>query len=321
MRSSSLLLALTLSLLVACGGGDTDGSTSTSGSSSDALCNAPADSSEVLKTAGEYTVSQLEWDAELLTIPKRARTRYENDKGKEDISDRVLLNKALFAEAQTRGLVDDPQVRMSARLAAEKAYVQALLSSVEDSAASDEAVQAYYDENKDKYSRPMVRARHILVKEKALADDLHAQITAGGDFAALAKEHSTDRGSKGRGGELPWATRERWVPEFADAAFGLEPEQVSDPVESKFGFHIIQVLEKRDMQPLDEVRPGIERVLTRNAVRDFRDGVKDGLGLNQRPSPRDHLDKIVPPGSAPKPEGDKAEEVKPAAPKDEIQGE
>ncbi len=297
---TNLLLAVAAFTLVACGGGETGGTSSAP--AADALCTAPTDTTAVVKEAGGYSVSQLEWDAELLTIPKRARTRYENDKGKEDISDRVLLNKALFAEASTRGLLDDPQVRMSARLAAEEAYVQALLSSVEDNAASDEAVQAYYDENKDKYSRPMARARHILVKEKALADDLYKQIEGGADFGALAKEHSTDRGSKGRGGELPWATRERWVPEFADAAFGLEPDQVSEPIKSKFGYHIIQVLEKRDMQPLDEVRPGIERVLTRNAVRDFRDGVKDDLGLQARSGPRDGArgDKIITPaGKAP----------------------
>ena len=170
---------------------------------------------------------------------------------------------------------------MSARMAAEKAYIQALLSKVEEDAASDEAVQAYYDENSDKYSRPMVRARHILVDDKALADDIFGQIKGGGDFAALAREHSKDRGSKARGGELPWATKDRWVPEFAEAAFGAEAGTVTEPVKSKFGYHIIEVLEKRDKQPMEEVKPGIERVLTRNAVRDFRDEVKETLGLGR----------------------------------------
>jgi len=305
--STTLLFAATALTFVACGGG---GGT-TAAPAADALCSAPADTSVVVKEAGGYAVTQLEWDAELLTIPKRARTRYENDKGKEDISERVLLNKALFAEAKTRGLLDDPQVRMSAVLAAEKAYVQALLSSVEDNAASDEAVTKYYEENADKYSRPMARARHILVKEESLAKDLHGQIVGGADFAALAKEHSTDRGSKGRGGELPWATAERWVPEFAEAAFSLEPNEVSSPIKSKFGYHIIQTLEKRDMQPLEEVRPGIERVLTRNAVRDFRDGVKDGLGLEARRGPRDGGDKIIKPG------GGVGLDTKDLAPKDD----
>jgi len=282
MRFHLILLSVLAFLVAACGGnGDTGTTTTTAGD--DALCTVPADTSEIIGEAGTFTVTQLEWDAELLTIPARARGRYDNDKGRKDIADRVLLNKALFAEAKTRGLLDDPKVRMSARLAAEKAFVGALLAQVESEAASDEAVLAYYDENKDRYSRPEVRARHILIKDEALARDVHGQITGGGDFAALAREHSEDRGSKGKGGELPWATKDRWVPEFAEAAFALEPGEVSEPTKSKFGWHIIETLEKRDMQPMDEVRPGIERILTRNAVRDFRDRIKKDLGIGKPP--------------------------------------
>jgi peptidyl-prolyl cis-trans isomerase C len=274
-----LFLLSVLPLLISC-----TGSTSTTGSApaasgGDDICGAPADTSEAVQEAAGFKVSQLEWDAELLSIPERARARYNNDKGKQDISERILLNKALYAKAKEAGVVDDPQVQMAARLAAEKAYITALMSKVEGDAASDAAVDAHYKENADKYQRPMVRARHILVKEKALADDLFGQLGGGADFTALAKEHSQDRGSKAKGGELPWATRDRWVPAFADAAFSGEPNRPIAPVESKFGFHIIEVLEKRDMQPIEEVRPGIERVLTRNAVRDYREEVRKTLGL------------------------------------------
>jgi len=287
-----VIFVTSLSFLLSCGGGGTTDASSdgaagsgASGSSSD-ICGEVADSSEVVAEAGGFSVTQLEWDAELLSIPARARARYDNDKGRQDIAERVLLNKAMFAEADKMGLLDDPKVVMSARRAAEKAYITALLAQVESSAADDAAVDAYYQENIDKYSRPMVRARHILVKDEALAADLRAQLEAGGDFAARAREHSDDRGSKSKGGELPWATRDRWVPEFADAAFSLEPGQRSAAVQSKFGYHIIEVLEKREVQPLEEVRPGIERVLTRNAVRDFRDGVKTELGIGKTPASR-----------------------------------
>jgi foldase protein PrsA len=239
-----------------------------------------------VQEAGGFKVSQLEWDAELLSIPERARERYNNEKGKADISERILLNKALFEEARKAGILDDEKVRMSARMAAEKAYVNALLAKVEADSASEEAVKKHFDENQAKYARPMARVRHILVKDEKLAKDLKAKIDGGADFAALAKEHSEDRGSKQNGGELPWATRDRWVPEFADVAFAQEANQVSEPVKSKFGFHIIQTLEKREVQPLEEVRPGIERVLTRNAVRDYKEKIKEQLGLGrsaQRP--------------------------------------
>lgn len=277
-----LILACVLPLMISCSGSSTSGTPAAPAAAGggDDICSGAADTSEAVQESGGFTVTQLEWDAELLSIPERARARYNNDKGKQDIAERILLNKALYAKAKEAGVTADPQVRMAARLAAEKAYITALMSKVEGDSATDAKVQAHYDENAEKYQRPMVRARHILVKEEALANDLFAQLGAGGDFAALAKEHSEDRGSKAKGGELPWATRDRWVPEFANAAFDAEPKSPVGPVKSKFGFHIIEVLEKRDMQPLSEVRPGIERVLTRNAVRDYREEVRTGLGLS-----------------------------------------
>jgi parvulin-like peptidyl-prolyl isomerase len=125
--------------------------------------------------------------------------------------------------------------------------------------------------------------RHILVKEEALANDLKGQLTAGGDFEALAKEHSLDRSSKPKGGELNWATKERYVPAFAEVAFGLTAKgEVSAPVKTRFGFHIIELLERRDVQPLDDVRSGIERVLVRDAVRDHRTKRREDLGLGKK---------------------------------------
>jgi len=243
------------------------------------ICEPPVDGSPVLKEAGGFEVTQAEWDAELLGVPARARPRYETDKAKQDLTDRVLLNKALFEEARKAGVVDDPVVQRSARMAAEKAFIQAFFSEIEKGAATDEKVKAYYEENLERYSRPMVRLRHILVKEESEALSLKEQIDGGADFADLATEHSLDRASKAKGGELTWATKDRYVKPFAEAAFDLEVGEVSVPVQTQYGYHVIKLLERRDLQPLAEVRPGIERVLVRDAVRDFRNGVKEELGI------------------------------------------
>jgi peptidyl-prolyl cis-trans isomerase C len=125
----------------------------------------------------------------------------------------------------------------------------------------------------------MVKARHILVKEEAQAKDAKKRLDAGEDFAKVAEELSTDPGSKKRGGDLGWFTKERMVPEFSEVAFAQELNKISDPVKSKFGFHVIQTTEKRDTQPLEEVRAGIERLLSSNAVKDYTDKVKGGLNV------------------------------------------
>jgi len=122
-----------------------------------------------------------------------------------------------------------------------------------------------------------VRARHILLKVPPNADEakekevreriekLRKQILDGADFAELAKKYSEDPGSKDRGGDLGYFERGKMVPEFEKVAFELEPGQVSEPVKTAFGYHLIQVEDHRQarQQPLEEVRDRIERDIRR----------------------------------------------------------
>jgi peptidyl-prolyl cis-trans isomerase D len=141
---------------------------------------------------------------------------------------------------------------------------------------SDADVQAYYDAHKDQYQvKEQVKVRHILIAVpadadaktdaagKAKAEDLLKQIKAGGNFADLASKNSDDPGSKTQGGELGWLDRGKTVPEFDKAAFSLAPGQTSDLVKTHFGYHILQVEDKKTahLRPLAEVKPEIVPVL------------------------------------------------------------
>ena len=120
------------------------------------------------------------------------------------------------------------------------------------------------------YSTPeQIRASHILFKTegkdeaavKKIAESVLAKVKAGGDFAALAKQYSEDDLSKKNGGDLDYFGRGAMVKEFDDAAWALQPGQISDLVKSQFGFHIISVdgqEGRRRPRPLAEVRPQIE---------------------------------------------------------------
>ncbi|MEK4426993.1 peptidylprolyl isomerase [Solibacillus sp. FSL K6-1523] len=114
---------------------------------------------------------------------------------------------------------------------------------IADVEVTDEEIQAYYDQAKQE-----LNARHILVEDEATAKEVAKKLEAGEDFATVAKEFSKDPGSAEKGGELGWFTVGMMVPEFNDAAYELEVNKISEPVQTVNGFHIIQVTEKRDVK-------------------------------------------------------------------------
>jgi foldase protein PrsA len=111
-----------------------------------------------------------------------------------------------------------------------------------DVEVTDEEIKNYYEQAKYE-----LNARHILVADEATAKEVEDKLKNGGDFAKLAEEYSQD-GSAANGGELGWFTVGSMVPEFNDAAYALELNKVSEPVQSEFGYHIIQVTDKREVK-------------------------------------------------------------------------
>src|SRR4051812_3411546 len=134
------------------------------------------------------------------------------------------------------------------RLIRRQAEVAVLEKAVGNTDTSDAAVQQYYDQHKDQYSETCVR--HILVATKPEADAVRAQLAGGADFATVAKQKSTDTGSAEQGGDLG-CDISGFVQEFQQAASTLPVNDISQPVQSQFGYHIIQVT-KRDTKPLDD---------------------------------------------------------------------
>jgi foldase protein PrsA len=129
---------------------------------------------------------------------------------------------------------------------------------------TDDQIEDYYEKNKAQYSQPESReVRHILVKTKAQADDLYTQLQGGGDFAALAKKFSEDTGSKANGGKLTISKGQTVAP-FDQTAFLLKKNDISKPVKTEFGYHIIQPLgetKAAKVTPIGEVKESIKQQL------------------------------------------------------------
>jgi foldase protein PrsA len=172
-------------------------------------------------------------------IDKRvAQTRTTYFKGSE---------KKLEAELKKDGITLDQyeQYNLKPMILSEKLNAKV----TESVTVSDSDAQKYYDENKATFSTPKTReVRHILVNSKSLADQIEAKLKAGQDFATLAKKYSKDTGSAQQGGKLCVAhggqtgSCIQTVPPFDKASFSLKTNQISAPVKSQFGWHIIQAL-------------------------------------------------------------------------------
>lgn len=160
-------------------------------------------------------------------------------------------------------------------------YVELRLDDVAGEVSVDDAmVRDYYEANAERFSTEEQRhARHILIavddadddtEAAARAEALYEQLQAGADFAELAKANSDDPGSAESGGDLGWAGKGTFVKAFEDALFALKEGEISKPVRSEFGYHIIQLLEIKpgERQPFDVVRDSLTAELRRQLAED-----------------------------------------------------
>ena len=180
-----------------------------------------------------------------------------------------FADDAQFQEALAQAGMDEATLVEQVR---ETLVTEELITKLtSDTPVTEEEIAEYYDGNVAQFEeQAAVHASHILFEpdDKATAEDVLAEIKGGADFAALAKQHSKDPGSAANGGDLGWPTTP-YVPEFQAACDALDEGEVSELVETTFGWHIIKVIEKREarQKPLDEVSEQIEQLITqqRNA--------------------------------------------------------
>lgn len=158
------------------------------------------------------------------------------------------------------------------------------LRALVSAAVTDAALQAAYDARyKDAAPATEYNAAHILVPDEALANDLKSQIDGGADFAELARTHSIDPGSGGNGGGLGWFGLGMMVKPFEDAVVALEPGQVSAPVQSQFGWHIVKLLETREAAAptFDDVRDELAGEIEGAAVEAHLKTLTDGATITR----------------------------------------
>jgi parvulin-like peptidyl-prolyl isomerase len=326
MKRSILLAFISLVLVVAgCGGT----STATLGSNDAAVVGSQPITKEQFQ--GLMDRAKKSYDAQKRPFPKPGSTEYEQLKGQavtfliqraefeqeadamginitdDKVNKRIeQLKKQFYAGSEQKyqktlkqqGLTEDQaKEEVRAQLISEELFKK-VTSSV---TVSKGEIKAYYNSHKSQYGQPQTRAvRHILVAKKDLADKLYAQLKAGANFAQLAKKYSKDPGSAANGGKLT-ISKGQTVPAFDRTAFSLKTGQLSKPIKTQYGYHIIEALsgvKAAKSTPLSKVESSIKQQLEQQRKNDemtkwveskkksfCKSGIKYQVGYTPNPDP------------------------------------
>jgi peptidyl-prolyl cis-trans isomerase C len=217
---------------------------------------------------------------------------YVNGPGRQAFIDQVVRVVLLAEEGKRRKL--DKTEKYQAQLAYSATGILATLTDLDvrqNTKPTDADLQAYYDLHKAEFTE--LRVRHILIRtsgssvpllpnqeemsdEQALAKatQIRQKIAAGEDFAELARTESSDTGTRDKGGELAFFKHGQTMPSFEEAAYKLNIGEVSAPVKTTYGYHIIQVEEKKVTRAAEQMRGDMEKAFANEASKKFLDGLK-----------------------------------------------
>jgi len=236
---------------------------------------ATAGADPVVLTIGTEKLTQSQFEQILETLPDQQRSAGQTPEGRRRIAEQLVELEVLAQAARTQKLDQSPSMKMKLKLSGDQVLAGAMFQTLAASQVDDAALHAYYDAHKQDGEE--VKARHILIRMQgsqapvrpggkdltdaealAKAKEVRAKIVAGGNFAELAKAESDDTGSGEQGGDLGSFGHGAMVAEFEKAAFSQPIGEVSEPVKTAFGYHLILV-DSRGPKSFDEMKGDIAK--------------------------------------------------------------
>ncbi len=204
---------------------------------------------KVLARVGDFEITEGALDTFMKYMDPQILPYFQNEEGKRRIVEELVNQEMLYRDAlenkyhedgEFKKLLEDTKVSMLKTYAIKKVF--------EGIEISEDEVKSYYEKNKSDFiSKDSVGAKHILVDDLELANEIYKEIKGGGKFEDMAVKYSTCP-SKERGGDLGSFSKGMMVPEFEAAAFNMNVGEISEPVKTQFGYHIINVYSKTDGQ-------------------------------------------------------------------------
>jgi peptidyl-prolyl cis-trans isomerase C len=254
-----------------------------------------------LVKVGDTVITQADFEREMKGLPEFVQKMFEGINGKEKFLDELIKRELLYKEALKKGLDKDSEYLKKVEDFRKITLVGLLLQKEIESKVkvSDQEVKDYYEKNKEKFAPvTQINASHILVKTEDEAKKILERLKKGEDFAQLAKKYSIDTVSAKNGGELGYFSRGQMVPEFEAAASRLKPGEISRPVKTKFGYHIIKVTDKKVGQVVEfeKVKNLISQNLMGEKQKEVFDSYIEGLKKSYKVEiNKEALSKLAPP--------------------------
>jgi peptidyl-prolyl cis-trans isomerase C len=256
----------------------------------------PSDSNKVVLTINDEKITAAEYADLVKNLPPQYQ-QYANGPGKRAFAEQIVQLKLLSADAEKKKLDQDPKVKAQIEFSKENALAALMFQNIQDNVKIDDAaVEKYYDAHKNDYD--VVTARHILIRVKGapmpaaagkpeLSDEealakaraIRARVVGGEDFAKVATAESDDAGSAAKGGDLGEFKRGMMVPPFEAAAFASKVGEITEPVKSPFGYHVIKV-ESHTTKPLAEVKAEIIAKLKPDMARQVVEALRKDAKVN-----------------------------------------
>jgi peptidyl-prolyl cis-trans isomerase C len=217
-----------------------------------------------LATVNDKVISTEDVQKLISTFPPQMRGQYTSPEGIKGLLNTLISRELLHQEGVKRGLEKDPTVQSRLEQAKRDLIISSTVEKIIEETMTDQEIKNYFQKHKDQFKE--IEASHILVETEEEAKKIRKQIKDGGDFAELARKFSKDTGSGQQGGDLGFFTKDKMVPAFAEKAFSMKVNEVSGPVKTEYGYHVIKVKAIKEPKSADDLPPESMNQLKRNIL-------------------------------------------------------
>lgn len=234
----------------------------------------PSAYATIVAKVGNIEITDQEVAARLKQLPPQYKNAFASEEGKKQFLDQLTQEKLFYLQAKKEKYDANAEVLKQMERIKENLMVrQFMADTLAKLAATEDELKKYYDENTAEFTgKAQVKASHILCKKEEEAKAAKERVLKGESFEDVAKDVSTGPSGK-NGGDLGWFGQGQMVPEFGIAAFSMEKDGISDPVKTKFGYHIIKVYDKKEAgtKSFEESRAALEQKVNGKKQKQYMD--------------------------------------------------